>query len=147
MGRVGLNKGGVAVKLRVGVTDIAFVGAHLAAHQSECTRRNQDCGEILSDVRGRGGGRGRTGGVEGALRMAWPGRQAGIFALLSRATSCPIPPQLRPPYECNSGITTGPHHTVVMGDLNYRIDWAAQVRTWAGRWGGGRVAWEAIGHR
>lgn len=42
VGRVGLNKGGVAVGLKVGETDLAFVGCHLAAHQSKVLARHQD---------------------------------------------------------------------------------------------------------
>ena len=50
IGRVGLNKGGVAVALRLGATRVAFVGCHLAAHQSQCARRNHDVGEILEEL-------------------------------------------------------------------------------------------------
>ena len=52
LGRVGLNKGGVVFSLRVGSTHLAFVGSHLAAHQSECNRRNKDVAEIIREVRG-----------------------------------------------------------------------------------------------
>lgn len=38
---VGMNKGGVGVGLRVGSTHIAFVGSHLAAHQSKTQQRNK----------------------------------------------------------------------------------------------------------
>lgn len=37
---VGVNKGGVAVGLKVGSTHVAFVGSHLAAHQSKTQQRN-----------------------------------------------------------------------------------------------------------
>ena len=50
IGRVGLNKGGVGIAVRLGGTRFAFVGAHLAAHQSQCTRRNHDVGEIIEEV-------------------------------------------------------------------------------------------------
>jgi hypothetical protein len=38
---VGVNKGGVAIGLKVGSTHIAFVGSHLAAHQSKSQQRNK----------------------------------------------------------------------------------------------------------
>lgn len=38
---VGMNKGGVGVGLRVGSTHIAFVGSHLAAHQSKTQQRTK----------------------------------------------------------------------------------------------------------
>lgn len=38
---VGVNKGGVAIGLQVGSTHIAFVGSHLAAHQSKTQMRNR----------------------------------------------------------------------------------------------------------
>lgn len=50
LGRVGLNKGGAVIYLRIGATHLAFVGSHLAAHQSECGRRNQDVAEIIREV-------------------------------------------------------------------------------------------------
>ena len=40
------NKGGVGIALCIGSTSILFVGAHLAAHQSKCDRRNQDFFDI-----------------------------------------------------------------------------------------------------
>lgn len=38
---VGVNKGGVAVGLKVGSTSLAFIGSHLAAHQSKTLQRNR----------------------------------------------------------------------------------------------------------
>ncbi len=40
------NKGGVGIALCIGSTSMLFVGAHLAAHQSKCDRRNQDFFDI-----------------------------------------------------------------------------------------------------
>jgi hypothetical protein len=38
---VGVNKGGVAVGVKVGSTSLAFIGSHLAAHQSKTLQRNR----------------------------------------------------------------------------------------------------------
>ena len=71
VGRVAPNKGGVAVAARVGATDIAFVNAHLAAHQSRLAARCADvaeiCGLLLQrpDDGGGGGGRGSGSGSGG----------------------------------------------------------------------------------
>ena len=40
------NKGGVGIAICLGSTSMLFVGAHLAAHQSKCGRRNQDFFDI-----------------------------------------------------------------------------------------------------
>lgn len=41
------NKGGVGVSIKLGETFICFVNSHLAAHQSEVERRNEDYNEIM----------------------------------------------------------------------------------------------------
>lgn len=54
IGHVGVNKGGVAVGLQAGSTHIAFVGSHLAAHQSKTQIRNRDVREICRELDLRG---------------------------------------------------------------------------------------------
>lgn len=71
IGRVGLNKGGVAVSLRVGTTCLAFVGSHLAAHQSQCARRNHDVGEIIEELTPPGLGRANL--TTGPDHVLWMG--------------------------------------------------------------------------
>lgn len=48
---VGLNKGGVALSLRLDDTHLAFVSSHLAAHQSKAAQRNSDMSEICANIR------------------------------------------------------------------------------------------------
>jgi len=48
------NKGGLAIKIQVGHTTIAFVSAHLAAHDHKLKARNDMCREILKETRGIG---------------------------------------------------------------------------------------------
>ncbi|GBF95749.1 inositol 5-phosphatase [Raphidocelis subcapitata] len=71
IGRVGLNKGGVAVSLTVGATRLAFLGSHLAAHQSQCARRNHDVGEIIEELLPPGLGRANI--VTGPDHVVWMG--------------------------------------------------------------------------
>jgi hypothetical protein len=51
IGSVWGNKGGLAIKLRVGQTTLAFVSAHLAAHDHKLKARNEMCREILRETR------------------------------------------------------------------------------------------------
>ncbi|KAI8463778.1 MAG: Endonuclease/exonuclease/phosphatase [Monoraphidium minutum] len=71
LGRVGLNKGGVAIMLRMGMTQLAFVGSHLAAHQGECARRNQDVAEIIKELCPPHVGRANL--VSGPHHVVWMG--------------------------------------------------------------------------
>jgi len=48
------NKGGLAIKLRVGQTTLAFVSAHLAAHDHKLKARNEMCKEIFRETRSIG---------------------------------------------------------------------------------------------
>lgn len=47
LGKMG-NKGAVAVRLRLHASPLCFVCCHLAAHQEECQRRNQDYSDVCS---------------------------------------------------------------------------------------------------
>lgn len=47
LGKMG-NKGAVAVRMRLHASPLCFVCCHLAAHQEECQRRNQDYSEVCS---------------------------------------------------------------------------------------------------
>lgn len=47
LGKMG-NKGAVAVRLRLHASPICFVCCHLAAHQEECQRRNQDFSDVCA---------------------------------------------------------------------------------------------------
>lgn len=83
---IGMNKGGVAVSLKVDDTHVAFISSHLAAHQSKVGQRNADVAEISANLHLSGGA------AKG------------------------------------SDLTTGYHHAVWMGDLNYRLEYGQQVR-------------------
>ena len=43
---VGWNKGGMAVSLQLGYTDVCLINCHLAAHQGKLKERNQNYAEI-----------------------------------------------------------------------------------------------------
>lgn len=44
------NKGGVAIRIRLYDTTLCFVNSHLAAHQDEVQRRNQDYRDISDRI-------------------------------------------------------------------------------------------------
>jgi hypothetical protein len=69
---VGPNKGGVGVALRVGATHIAFIAAHLAAHQGRTVHRNADVAEICNYLRLPGGASGADA-VTGHHHIVWLG--------------------------------------------------------------------------
>ena len=50
IGNVMANKGGVATGLWIWNTPIIFINSHLAAHQSETKRRNQDYASIVGSL-------------------------------------------------------------------------------------------------
>jgi hypothetical protein len=52
---VGWNKGGVAVSLQLGYTDVCIVNSHLAAHQGKLKERNHNYSEIAGRWTGQGG--------------------------------------------------------------------------------------------
>lgn len=94
IGRVGLNKGGVAVSLRIGTTRLAFVGCHLAAHQSQCGRRNHDVGEIIEEVSRQRGRRWEAAG--GCPARGLPaGKATSQAAAAGSRAHCEQPPAAR----------------------------------------------------
>ena len=104
LGGVGANKGGQLLALRLGgTTTLAFVSAHLNAHEGEAKRkrRNEDVAEILSGARaGRGGA--ATLGLEAV------GDGGGGDAYW-RA------------YCADFDTPSCSHHAFFVGDLNYRV--------------------------
>jgi hypothetical protein len=50
MGNTLGNKGGVCVTFSIGITKLAFVNAHLAAHQNHVKERNSDYNKIMKEM-------------------------------------------------------------------------------------------------
>lgn len=50
IGKVMTNKGGVSAGLWIWNTSVAFINSHLAAHQNETKKRNQDYSSIVGSL-------------------------------------------------------------------------------------------------
>eukprot|EP00775_Hariotina_reticulata_P010857 gene10857-11011_t len=72
IGRIGVNKGGVCITLKVDDTHLCFVNSHLAAHQSKTAARNADVAEIVDQLRVLGGAKG-SDAITGYHHVAWMG--------------------------------------------------------------------------
>ena len=101
------NKGGVAIRMQLGYSSIAFVNVHLAAHTANVAQRNSDYHSIMSQlVFGGGGGAGMAAaGLGDGAR--YPERLENALAKKRWAA---------PAHVLAHDVI------VVTGDLNYRID-------------------------
>jgi hypothetical protein len=126
VGRVAPNKGGVGVACRVGCTDLVFVGAHLAAHQSRCGARVQDVSEIVGSLM-QGKDKDVGGGGEGsAPRWGGGGRRGSKRPPLQPAASSSAALLHSLPLGTpGADICTGFDHSFWVGDLNFRLDYGS----------------------
>jgi hypothetical protein len=123
---VGWNKGGVAVSLQLGYTDVCIINSHLAAHQGKLKERNENYTEIAG-APAAGCECGCVGfwvvGVGVWVGWGWGWR--GPLPAQRRASVGPAAEHLRG--HVGQDALLGHHHVLWMGDLNYRLDWGQQV--------------------
>uniref|UniRef100_A0A7S3LWS9 Inositol polyphosphate-related phosphatase domain-containing protein n=1 Tax=Palpitomonas bilix TaxID=652834 RepID=A0A7S3LWS9_9EUKA len=106
------NKGGVGVRFLLYDTSIAFVSAHLAAHQNEVERRNSDYSDI-------------TRRMEFPSNLhVWPATRTSSSDGSSQSGSTTSSNRHnRNAFAMQGGYNLEEHdHVVWVGDLNYRID-------------------------
>ena len=121
LGGMAGNKGAIGVRMTVGLSTVCFVCAHLAAHKKNTAERNSNYHAIINGLAfGEGAGAGGAAGDPGDL----PRRAR---AALSGEGAVPSAHVLRQ------------DDVVVFGDLNYRLDGAADAAAVAQMVAEGRI--------